>query len=197
MRGGDERPDLLFPVNDDPHGGTLDATGRQAPFGAGAGKRPGNLVAHETIQRPAGLLGMDKGHINVAWRGNAGLDIVFRYGRIGHALAGRQAEHVLEMPRNGLAFAVRVGGQIDFIRFSGQHPESGHHVFFVRRDLIHRPEIGRFKTVALIGQIAYMAHGGGHPPFRRQKTLQLLDLAGRFHNQQLHRSTPFSCGRLS
>lgn len=89
------------------------------------------------------------------------------------------------MPGNGLSFPIRVRGQNHFIRILGQCPQLFQHI----RLGFHVPEreIRRFQAIALVRQITHMAATGGDAPFRAQDALQLLDLAGAFHNQQFHR----------
>lgn len=127
---------------------------------------------------------MDKVHVNVARSVQASPDILGGNGRIGHALIGAEPQRILQMPGNSLSFPIRVRGQKHFLSLPGQSGQFFQHI----RPGFRIPEsvIRRFQAIALVRQVTHMAATGGNAPFRAKNILQFLDLAGAFHNQQLH-----------
>ena len=114
---GDELVDLLLPVADDPGGHGLDPPGGQAL--AHLGPEDGaDLVAHQPIQHPAGLLGVHQVHVDgpgllEGALDGGGRDLV----ELDPALALLvQLQDFGKMPGNSLPLSVRVGGQVHLVR---------------------------------------------------------------------------------
>jgi hypothetical protein len=76
------------------------------------------LVAHDAVQHPAGLLGVHKVYVYVPGLLDALGDDFFGDLVEGHAagLVVRQVQQLLQVPGDGLALAVRVGGEIHGVR---------------------------------------------------------------------------------
>ncbi len=111
---GDECLDLGLPVADDLGSDGLHAPGAQ-PLLDLLPEDGADLVAHQPVQHAPGLLGVDQIHIDLPGVLHRGLD-----GLGGHLVkldaAGGvlgDAQHVGQVPGDGLALAVRVGREID------------------------------------------------------------------------------------
>ena len=119
---GNERGDLAFPIDDQADGHALYPTGRQAAPDL-AGDQRAELVAHQAVDDPPGLLGVDQVQVQAAGRREGGLD-----GRLGDLAEGHPANAVLvdpgvlgDMPGDRLALAIKVGGQPHGVRLLGAH----------------------------------------------------------------------------
>ena len=152
-----------------------------------SGREPGHdlapqdrrhLVAVEPVEDPPGLLGVDQAAVEVAplldGAGDGlGGDLVED-----HALdrdGGR--EHLEEVPGDGLALAVLVGGEIQLVGVLEQPLEIGHDRLLRGRDHVERLEpvvhvdaeagpalalVGRRHLVGPPGEVADVADGGLH-----------------------------------
>ena len=101
-----------------------------------------------------------------------------------HGLAGQIAaleQQLVQMPRDGLALAVRVGGQIQGFGFAQRFGNSLD-VLFVALDnaVAHAEVIGRVDRTFLGDEIAHVAIGGEHLEILTQVFLDGLRLGGRF-----------------
>ena len=92
------------------------------------------------------------------------------------------------MPRNGFAFAVRVGGQIEGVGFFGGRHNGVDVLFTLGRHFVFHGEIvlGINGTV-FWHQIAHVAEGGQYFKIAAQVFFNRFDFVGRFHNQQVFR----------
>ena len=104
--------DLLFPVIDQPHRHALHTACGQAAAHLTPQERT-ELVAHQTVQHAARLLGVEQILINGTGVGHALLHTLFgdlvKGDTVG--LVGVQPQNIGQMPADGLALAVRVGRQ--------------------------------------------------------------------------------------
>ena len=110
--------DLFFPFHDKTGRNGLHTPGRQAAPHLLPQQRT-ELITDDPVEDAPRLLRIDEIIVDVARLLNAARDDVFRDFIEGHALrlAVRQSEQLLQMPGNGLSFAVRVGCEIDAVRF--------------------------------------------------------------------------------
>ena len=111
---GQEGVDLIFAVADHLRRHGLHAAGGEALFYL----RPedgADLVAHQAVEHAPRLLGVDAVDVNAARVLDGGLDGLHRHFVELDAAGGMlvDAQHIGQMPGNGLALAVRVGGEID------------------------------------------------------------------------------------
>ena len=95
----------------------------------------GELITHEAVQHPAGLLGHHEGHVHLAWVVDGAED-----GLLGDfaednplGLGLRQAECLLQVPADGLSLAVLIrcepdnlGGLGEFLQFAEAPLVGGH-----------------------------------------------------------------------
>ena len=131
-----EGEDLPFALHDEADGDALDPAGRQR----GADLLPqdrGELVAHEAVQHPAGLLGHHEGHVDLAGILDGPED-----GLLGDlaednalGLGLGQAERFLQVPADGLSLAVLIrrepddlGGLGEFLQFTEAPLVGGHFI---------------------------------------------------------------------
>ena len=176
-------------------------TGREST-GDPLPKQWGGLVAHDAIEYASGLLGVDPIHVD-----GAGLFKGFAYFTFGDGVEdhplGRVhvvAERFGQVPRNGFALAVKVGGKPNGIGGLGFFPKLGDGLFAVAHHLVARLEVvfevdaryGFFHALARFGrQVADMPHAGldvKGAQIGLQRTQVLLDGFGfrrAFHNHKI------------
>ena len=192
---GDEGADLPLPVHHHAGDHALNAAGGEA--GAHLPPQEGaELVAHDAVQDPAGLLGVHQVHVDVPGvpdgLGDGGLGDLVEGDPLG--LVTVQLQKLLQMPGNGLALPVRVGCQIDkigLVRCRLQLTDN----FILALD----GHIGGLKMIVhihaqfLFGQVAEMAHGSLHLIAVSQIFGDGLGLGGRLHDQKFcHVVPPFT-----
>ncbi len=159
---GDELFDLDLPVADQAHGHALDAPGGKAPADL-APQKGRQLVAHQAVQLTPGLLGIEKVHINGAGMGHTLLHAFFGDLIKGDAVGlGRvQTQNVGQMPADGLAFAVRVGGQQNAVGMLGLVLQFADQLFLAfDGDIARRVAVFHVDAQLGGGQVADMAHAG-------------------------------------
>ncbi len=196
---------FLFALDHQPHGHTLDPTGRQA--------RPDFLPQHrrktvseQAIQNPASLLRPDNLHVHIAGRFESRSD-----GPLGNLVKGYPLDGDLglqdlqQMPADGFSLTVLIRGQQDLVSLLEQLLEFGdpllgilgHHIngliLRVRIDAQTGPGFllvfGRnFRGRA--GQIPDMAITGGNFEFLAQKTGDGPGLGRGFDDDQLQKQNP-------
>src|SRR5262249_53668446 len=196
---GPERLDLAFAVHDELQGDGLDAAG------AGA---TGYLAAEEVAQREAagavedasGLLGLDAVHVDLAGRLQGVLD-----GGAGDLVEGNtegaglvEVEHLGDVPGDGLALAVGVGGEVDGVDPVGLAFEFGDDLLgpLAATALAFDEDVGGLPTaldvnasqflalLAFDGQVANVAVAGPHLEVATQVFLNGLGLGGRLDDYQ-------------
>ncbi len=111
---GRERRDLALPLHDQAHGDGLDTTRGQAAAHL-AGEQRAEGVAHQPVDDAPRLLGVDQMHVDVPGVGerlpDGGLgDLRERHPAL---LGERDVGGLGDVPRDGLALAVEVGGEVD------------------------------------------------------------------------------------
>ena len=112
----DERADLPFAIDDHAEGDGLDSSRRQTELDLQPEQRA-DLVTDQAVQDAAGLLGVDQLHVDFAGMLEGFLDRLLGDLVEDHAFGGFlelvPAGGRLEVPRDGFALAVRVGGKED------------------------------------------------------------------------------------
>ena len=192
---GDKGADLPLPIYHHTGDDALDAAGRKA--GAHLTPQEGaQLIAHDTVQNPAGLLGIHQIHVDVPGMldglGDGGLGDLVKGHTLG--LAGIQLQQLLQMPGNGFTFPVRVGCQINELGLVGG-------ILQIVDDLALavNGQIGGLEVVfhihaqLLFGQVAQMSHGGLYLIARPQIFGDGLGLGRGLHDEQFcHVFPPFT-----
>ena len=109
-----EGADLIFTVDHDARGHRLHAAGGQAGLDLAPEQRA-EFIAHDAVKNAARLLRVDQILIDLARVLDALGDDLFRDLVERHALGLviRQIQQLLQVPRNSLSLAVRVGREID------------------------------------------------------------------------------------
>ena len=182
---GNEGLDGEFSFDDELECDGLDAAGGEA--GADFSRGGGDFVADEAVDDAAGLLGVDLVLVDQArvFEGveNGGLgDFVED-----HAFGGLDVEvqGVGEVPGDGFAFAVQVGGEVDFGGVFGGGFEFGDQLFAGVEDGVGGGEgMLDVDVEALLGHVAHMAHGGFHGEAAAEVLVDGLGLGGGFDDDQ-------------
>ena len=188
---GLEQLDLALAIDDEAQRDGLDAARR---LGAGQltpqHRREGE--ADQIIERAAGAIGVDQIVVELA-------RLLHRLGhrRLGDGVEGdaldllRQRaallQHLLDVPGNRLAFAVRVGGEdqgVGLLRLVGDRLELPRLVGIGLP--LHREAGVRIDRAVLGRQIADVAVGGEHAVTAAKIFLDGLRLGGRFDDDKLH-----------
>ena len=178
---------LVFAVADDAQGDRLDAPGAQPPVSKASAQERTQLIAHQPIQDPAGLLGLDL----------VPVDLPGLRDRPGHGLfgdlvegdpvdlgAGDELDLLLDMPSDGLAFPVGVRRQVDGVAFGGGRLELGQDLALALDDFVLGGEAVLDVHAQLLGgEISQMPHRGGHAESLVQKFLEGGGLGGRLDDE--------------
>ena len=183
----DELRDLLLPLRHQPDGHGLHTSGGQAAADLLPQQR-GELIAHDAIQRAARLLRVHQILIDGAGVLDGILHHLFGDLVEGDALrlVLRQLQQVLQMPADGLALAIRVGGQEHGLALAGGGFEILDDVLFALDGAV----IG-FKVVVhvhaqlALGQVAQMSHAGLDHIIGSQIFADGLGLGRGLHNDQI------------
>ena len=124
--GRGEGPDFLFPLHDDPARHALHAAGAQSR-GDFLPEDRRNLVADDTVDDAAGLLGLDSRHVDRPRVLKRPLHLRFGDRVKRHPLGrGRiHAQDLRQVPGDRLSFPVEVGGKPDVSGILGKPPEFG------------------------------------------------------------------------
>ena len=184
---GLELLDLAFAVDDEADGDRLHPAGTQM-LGELAAQQRAELVADDPVQEAAGFLRRHAVHINGAGAGKCTL-----HGRLGdlverHApsLGVGQGQRLLQVPGDGLAFAVRVGGEIDRLGRRGLLLQPGQQFLAVLQDAVGRhPAVFDVDAEAALGQVADMALARHDVVIRPQILIDGLRLRRRFDDHEV------------
>ena len=157
-----EGADLIFTVDHDARGHRLHTSGGQAGLDLAPEQRA-EFIAHDAVKNAARLLRVDQILIDLARVLDALGDDLLRDLVEGHALGliVRQIQQLLQVPRNGLSLAVRVGREVDGAGRLGALFQVGDHVGAILHGQILRREV----TVDIdahraLWQVAQMPHRG-------------------------------------
>ena len=140
--GGDERHAFPLAVNDDADRHALHPTGRGA-MAHDTSHHRGDVPAVETVEDPAGLLGVDETSVDLTGVGDRlgdgrRGDFVEHHALDGHV--GRRVEHLEQVPGNGLALTILIGGEEQLVGVTHQTFEFGHLLFLLGGHHVHRFE---------------------------------------------------------
>ena len=197
--GGDERHALALTLDDDAGRNGLDAAGGQARHDLLPQHR-GDLVAVETVKNTAGFLRVDEVDVQVTgvFRGleDGGLgDLVEDHAAHRHL----GLEHLEQVPRDGLALAVRVCCEVELVALLELGFKVRDLLLLVRGDDVERREvvlgvdakagpgfflIGSRNVGSTAGKIADVPDGGLDDVVVAEIRLNLLRLRRRLHNHQ-------------
>ena len=141
VAGGHERHALALALHHEPHRGALHPPGRQAG-GHLAPQHLGDRVAEQAVHDPPGLLGLDEPVVDVPRLLDRLLDRL-PGDLVEHHPAHRDPgfEHLGEVPGDGLAFAVLVGGEIEEVGVLEGGSEPLDHVLLARGNDVARLEV--------------------------------------------------------
>ena len=180
---GLEGTDLLLPLHHKPGGHRLNPAGGQAPADLLPQQR-GELVAHDAVQHPPGLLCVHQVLVDLPGMGDGVLHYL-----PGDLVEGDPeglvlgyAQHGLEVPGDGFPFPVRVGGQVDHVAGLGGLPQVLDGLFLCLDILVVRLEGGHVHPKFALGQVPDMAHRRLHLKVRPQVFPDGLGLGRGFHN---------------
>ena len=136
-----ERHARALAVDDQAGGDALHASGRRAR--ADAPERDvRHLVAHETIEDAATLLGFDELHVEITPVVDRVVDRLARDLVEDHPLHRHVGlEHLEQVPRDRFTLAVFVGGEVELARVLQRRLELGDHVLLVVGHHVDRREV--------------------------------------------------------
>ena len=182
----DEGPDLLLTVDDDPHRGGLDPSSGQALTDL-LPQEGAELVAHNPVQDPPGLLRVDQVHIQLPGLGHPLGHSGFGDFIEGHpvVLVSIGPEKTGEMPGDGLSFPVGVGGEDDAVALGCHGLQLTDQGGFSRDIHVTRLEpVFDIHPEQSFGQIPDMAHRRDDFIAGAEVFLNGFRLGGRFHDHQ-------------
>ena len=145
------------------------------------------LVTHDPVQDTAGLLGIHQVLIDVPGLLDTLLNHLLGDLVKGHppGLLVRQVQKLLQMPGNGLALPVRVGGKVDHVGVFCGFLQGGDNVLLALDGLIDRLEIVlQVHAQHALGQVPQMAHAGGDLEILAQIFPDGFGLRRRLHDDQ-------------
>ena len=154
--------DLALAVDHDARGDTLHAAGGETGLDLFPQQRA-ELIAHDAVKDAARLLGVHQILIDLARRLDALGDDASGDLVEGHALRlfVREIQKLFQMPRNGLALAIRVGREIDGVRALGALFQIRDHVLAaLDGDILRLKARLDVHAELALRQVAQMAHRG-------------------------------------
>ena len=158
---GHEFPDLVFALHDYSQGHGLDAPGRE-PTSDLLPEERADFVADQSVQNAPGLLGIDQIHVDLTRVLEGVLDGFFGDFVEFHAVSRRalQLGGLDEMPGDGFAFPVRVGGQIYRRSLRGRVFDFlNDGLLALGHDIPGDYPLGQRDAQGLLRQIAHVSHG--------------------------------------
>ena len=174
-----------FALDDEAERDGLDPAGGKTGLDAAPEQRA-DLVAHQPVEDAAGLLGVDLLLVDIARRLHGLLDRVLgdlvKEDPVGWH---RHVELVGHVPGDGLAFTVRVGGQVDRGGPLGRLLElgKGFRLSF-NCDVLGREAVFHVHPQLAGGQVAKVAHGGAYVVAAPQVLPDGPGLGGRLDDDQ-------------
>ena len=206
--GGAEGDALALPVDDDAGRDRLDAAGGQALVDL-APQHGADLVAVEAVEDAAGLLRVDEVHVELARLLRGGLD-----GLLGDLVEDHPLdrdlglEHLLQVPRDGLALAVTVRREVELVGLLEQGLQLGDGgalagggdvvglELVVHVDAEAGPGlalVGLGQRVVAAGEVADVAHRRADRVVRAEEVADLLALGGGLHDHQTMQAVSSCC----
>ena len=164
-----EAHDLALALDHEADGNGLDATRGEASLDLLREERAQG-VAHEAIDDPTRLLGVDQVHVDLTRVGERLADR--RFGDLveGHPkrLLGRHVGGLGDVPGDRLPLAVEVGGEVDLVGALGGLLDVGDALAAVVRDHVLRSEIvvdidAELALAGVLRQVSDVAIRGQHP----------------------------------
>ena len=148
----------------------------------------GELVAHDPVQDPSGLLGVHQVLVNVPVGGDGLIDHPLGNLVEGHppGLVAGEAQQLPQVPADGLPLTVRVGGQIHIFTALGRFLQVVDDVFFALDGAV----VG-FKVVlevhaeSTLGQVPQVTHAGLHLVIRPQVLANGFGLGRGLHDHEI------------
>ena len=138
----DERRAFQLPLDDQPHGGGLHATGRPGGLADLAPQHRRHLESEDPIHDPPGLLRIDERRVEVTGVGLGRFDGVLGDLVEDHALHGNlRLQDLQQVPGDGLTLAILIRGQDEFIGVLQSALELGDCLGLALRDRIVRLEV--------------------------------------------------------
>ena len=139
---GLEGPNLPLPLHHQPHRHRLHPPRRQPPGHLGPKQRR-QFEAHHAVEEAARLLGVDPVHVQFAGRAEGVLnglagDLVEDHPPVA---VSAPADGLAQVPGDGLAFAVQVGGQVNRIRPRRQARQLLDHLLLAGQHFVVRPPL--------------------------------------------------------
>ena len=105
--------DLALPINDEAESNTLNAPGTEARYTRLVRECGRHLVANKPISAAPRFLRVDKVIIELPRRFDSSTDDFFCNGIEGDTCVPAKVKNLLQVPCNGFALAVGVGGEIN------------------------------------------------------------------------------------
>ena len=183
---GDEGLDLLLPVDDQAQGDGLDPAGRQPP-GDLLPQERADEIAGEPVEDAPRLLGVEQVEIDLAEALEGRLDALLGDLIEGHPedVRVRVRQELAEMPGDGLAFPVGVGGENDPLALLGRLLELGDRLLLLGDDFVGRLEVGGdVDPHLLFRQVADVAHRGLDDIVLAEIVVDRLGLGRRFDDHE-------------
>jgi hypothetical protein len=186
IRRDPEVLDLAFAFDDKHDGDRLHAAGRELALDLFP-QQAGKLPADQAVEHAARLLGVDEVHIDRAGLLHGALD-----GRLGDlakndalGVALVETEHLAEVPGNGFALAVFVGGEPHFRGAAGGVLELADHFVLIRgNDVVWAVVVENIDAeVVAFFEVADVAVGAFDGEICAEKFLDGFGLGRRFDDQ--------------
>ncbi len=191
-----EGVDLLLPVADHLQRHRLDPAGRETLLDLLPQERR-QPEAHQPVEDAPGLLG-----VHLALVDPPGLLERPEHRPLGDLVEGHPVdllrvlpEDLGDVPGDGLAFAVRVGGEEDPVGLLRRLPQAADDLLLLIEHLVVGLEVGSDPHV-LLDEVADVAHGGLHPVSAPQELLQGPGLGGALDDDQVLAHGPGKAVRL-
>jgi len=180
---GDKGADFLLPITDQAHRHRLHPSRAEAPFDLVPEKRA-DLVAHEAIEDPAGLLGLEFRAVEGEGVGdgvqNSLLGQIVKEGAV--KLPFFTTDFFGYMPGDRLSFPIRVGGEKDSLCFLRSLFDLGNDLFLAFYYTVAWGKVAfQIYPQGTLGQIFDVSQRCPHIKIRAKKFLDGLHLGWRFH----------------
>ena len=182
-----EIADLVFPIHNNTRGHGLYTPRRKAGLDLLPQQRA-ELVAHDAVENAARLLRVHKILVDLARVLNALRDDLLRNLVERHTLGLFivQIQQFLQMPRDGLALAVRVGCEIDGVRGLRFLLQIVNHVFPALDGQVFRHKAAlNIDAQRAFRQVTQVPHRGYHLVVRPQIFFNRSGFRRRFHDHQI------------
>ncbi len=187
-----EGVDLGFALADQAQRHRLDPAGRARALELAPQHRR-EREADQVVERPARLVGVDQADIEVARMLHRLQDCALGDLVEHHPLDVDALDHALilerrqQMPGDRLAFAIRVGGEVEMIGRAQRLGDVGDPLPLVGERLVDHPEVlVRQDRAVLLRQVADMAVARQHGVARPQVLVDGLGLGRRFDDNYIH-----------